>query len=519
MTLDLSSATHHIRPRKKAQQNEKKASPDSSAGADENPPATAQALENEDVTNERDVEMQDDAAEPRSIAMNDNDPSAIPAIEDPEDRIQILDLHSSNPVISYQNQIYSCEWTSTIGTDLLLTAPDPDYPHPILQDEPGVSILAATGIKLFARPVQMTPRTGASTSEKTPNPAPAISNQTNNTSATATQASPIKIPTNLTASKSRENQAKFLEKLIAIKAAKGEKDEVTVFTQKANQGSGWRSHQKALEQEHAAEESEMPDTEAGAPNTPSRRATTRGRGKIGRPRGRRRGRATHGGLFRDYRPQLFDSTPDSWDQLIAPNPAISPQNMVNRIPIPSSSTSHPPRPPVSFQITSPTESHAGPASIGVGMLEASTRSVDPTPTNTSTSPTVTANPTPTNVPSEHRDAAIEPANYEPSSEWVHGMMTGEAAASVAAAAFSDAERMVVDDTAVVVAEGSTAFAPLAAFPASTKPVEDISGPAASDETNPVDFSAAASSANADATIPVVDNPASPSTVEVQMEDV
>ena len=38
--------------------------------------------------------------------------------------IQILDLHTHNPLISYQGQLLSCRWASTIGSDLLFA----DFP-------------------------------------------------------------------------------------------------------------------------------------------------------------------------------------------------------------------------------------------------------------------------------------------------------------------------------------------------------------------------------------------------------
>ena len=63
-------------------------------------------------------------------------------------------------------------------------------------------------------------------------------------------------------------------------------------------------------------------------STPQQQSQSgKGKGTIGRPRGSRRTkgpRTAKGGLFRDYRPQLWDtpgadiragSTPESWDQL------------------------------------------------------------------------------------------------------------------------------------------------------------------------------------------------------------
>ena len=110
-----------------------------------------------------------------------------------------------------------------------------------------------------------------------------------------------------------------------MKAAKGETDEVTVYAQRTNQGSGWRSQQHAIAERRASEAAEDREPEEGII-----RSTLNRRGRIGRPR---RGawrtsgpRTAKGGLFRDYRPQLWDAegadisngssrTPESWDQV------------------------------------------------------------------------------------------------------------------------------------------------------------------------------------------------------------
>ena len=239
-----------------------------------------------------------------------------PSLPEPKDRIQVLDLHTQNPLISYQNQLYSCEWTSTLGTDLLLTAPAPEFSHPILREKPNVSVLAASSIKLMGRPAHIASRNSAEERGQQSTPAPETS-IASASAASPEKATPVNIPLGATASRARQKQASFLERLIAIKAKKGETDNVTVYTQKVNQGTGWRSQRKASE----AIEDEEDET---AP-----KQSLRGRGTGGRPRGSRRTsgpRTAKGGLFRDYRPHLWDTpgadiragpslTPSSWDQL------------------------------------------------------------------------------------------------------------------------------------------------------------------------------------------------------------
>ena len=73
--------------------------------------------------------------------------------------------------------------------------------------------------------------------------------------------------------------------------------------------------------------------EEGDETSTPQQQSQRGKATIGRPRGSRRtrgARTAKGGLFRDYRPQLWDtpgadiragSTPENWDQLEGNGPA------------------------------------------------------------------------------------------------------------------------------------------------------------------------------------------------------
>ena len=239
-----------------------------------------------------------------------------PSLSGPEDRIQILDLHTLNPIVSYRNQMYSCEWTSTLGTDLLLTTPTSDFSHPILREKPDVSVLAASRIKLMGRPAQIANRHGAKENGQQSPPPPETSSTLPSTASTENHI-PFKIPLGPMTSHARQKQANFLERFMALKAKKGEKDSITINTQKVNQGSGWRSQRKASEAREDGDDEITP------------KQSRRGRATIGRPLGSRRNRGPRtakGGLFRDYRPQLWDtpgadiraghsSTPESWDQL------------------------------------------------------------------------------------------------------------------------------------------------------------------------------------------------------------
>lgn len=313
VTLDISSAADY----NKLPANKKKK-------LDSSPPKSSQPTTLPEAQDNAGPSEPPEAPVPETPASMDVDPNLEQVEEDtplpgPNDRIQILDLHTQNPLISYRNQLYSCEWTSTLGTDILLTAPNPDFPHPVLREKPDVSVLATSSVKLMGRPAQLVSRLRAEEAQPSTTPAadtPLASAQPTNPD----NPTPVKIPLGATPTRARQNQANFLERLMAIKAKKGEKDSVTVYTQKVNQGTGWRSQRKASEA-FGEEEAEEAEAEKSTPK--------RGTATIGRPRGSRRTkgpRTAKGGLFRDYRPQLWDTpgadiragstfTPESWDQL------------------------------------------------------------------------------------------------------------------------------------------------------------------------------------------------------------
>ena len=197
-------------------------------------------------------------------------------VSDLQDRIQILDLHTSNPVISYQNQIYSCQWTDTIGTDILLTPPDSAIPIPPQHKYPGFAIQGMTRVKLVGQPVQLIPRVETRGANKPvpPEEISAIGTPTippsAESSSTPTRTFPpqsqqfhprTRIPINPSDSRSRQNQARFLELLMEAKASKGETDSVTVYSKRRNTGTGWRSwgRKDAEDAEDAKDDQDKPD--------------------------------------------------------------------------------------------------------------------------------------------------------------------------------------------------------------------------------------------------------------------
>jgi hypothetical protein len=74
--------------------------------------------------------------------------------------VQISGLHTTNPLVMYNGQLLSCQWTSTIGTDLYFTKPQTDEGelHQPLRSLPSVDLLSVGRAKLIARVGRLRPQ-------------------------------------------------------------------------------------------------------------------------------------------------------------------------------------------------------------------------------------------------------------------------------------------------------------------------------------------------------------------------
>lgn len=146
--------------------------------------------------------------------------------------IQVLDLHSDNPIISYKGRIFSGTWASNIGTELIFGAHDEiaerDLPH--LQALPGgVDLMAASSVRILTTPADLRPK-------YRPEGGPALMLPYANRRPVPDRyramrkESKIEIPIAFDKHGRRKPQARFLENLMAIKKKKNEFDEVTTIT-------------------------------------------------------------------------------------------------------------------------------------------------------------------------------------------------------------------------------------------------------------------------------------------------
>ncbi|UKZ75201.1 hypothetical protein TrVFT333_002876 [Trichoderma virens FT-333] len=134
---------------------------------------------------------------------------------EPLEEIQILELHSRNPIISYRGRVFEGQWAEVIGTEAILAdreAKDASQ-LPALRHLPGgVDILGASSSRILTTEKILKPKVAQEDSLAV------IREEWN-----------IRIPPGKDRTGERAQQLRFLENLIALKKKRGDADEVTVY--------------------------------------------------------------------------------------------------------------------------------------------------------------------------------------------------------------------------------------------------------------------------------------------------
>ncbi|KAJ2970746.1 hypothetical protein NUW58_g9602 [Xylaria curta] len=148
----------------------------------------------------------DDRGKQRSNAEDEDEEGAN------RERVQILELHSENPIISYKGRVFSGRWCENTTTELLMTRGDEDSSLPILRHlEDGVDLLAASSSRITVTEQKFKPK----------------ASQRDHQRSSAYLPQTIIPPVDPKASQERTDQRNFLADLIALKRRKGETDDVT----------------------------------------------------------------------------------------------------------------------------------------------------------------------------------------------------------------------------------------------------------------------------------------------------
>ncbi|KAG9502873.1 hypothetical protein J7337_005708 [Fusarium musae] len=166
------------------------------------------------LSNDKDKGKAVDRGEPEDDTRDDVDKT-----RDENENIQILELHSEKPVISYKGRTFEGSWAEVIGTEAIFTARDSDRPLPALRHLDGnIDFLGACASRIATKETVVKPKMIRE------DPLAAIREEWN-----------IRIPVGKDRSGERAEQTRFLENLMAIKKRNKEKDQVTVW---AKDGEG-----------------------------------------------------------------------------------------------------------------------------------------------------------------------------------------------------------------------------------------------------------------------------------------
>jgi hypothetical protein len=193
----------------------------------------------EDDKNDEENESNRDGGPRKSSLADGSQPSPKNTDSETEDtelateleKIQILELHSENPIVMYKGHTFSCNWTENIGTELLFTARDADNPQPTLRSlHHGVDLLAASSARLTSTDATLLPK-------------PKTHVLTKDAYSPQGKPSPqamFNVPVGHGAGQARKDQAHFLQRMQEAKFRKGETDEVTIFATARASNKLWR---------------------------------------------------------------------------------------------------------------------------------------------------------------------------------------------------------------------------------------------------------------------------------------
>ncbi|KAI1467911.1 uncharacterized protein F4812DRAFT_382119 [Daldinia caldariorum] len=161
----------------------------------------------------------DNSDEEGEVSRTSQPKESQPPDDGDDHEVQILDLDTTNPIISYKGRVYSGQWNQNIGTELLMAKRDYDNPLPALRQlDHDVDLLAASCARINVKEKQLKPKDAAIKRQ-----------QDVNTYREQQTSQPIVPPAEKWAGPERIAQGNFLEKFIALKKKLGETDEVTVI--------------------------------------------------------------------------------------------------------------------------------------------------------------------------------------------------------------------------------------------------------------------------------------------------
>lgn len=142
--------------------------------------------------------------------------------------VQIIGLHTTNPLIMYNGQLLSCHWGSTIGTDMFFVKPGSmeDGKTEPMRSLPSVDLLSLGSTKLLAKVGRLKPRDDLFDDTQTERAESAALNK--HESANSTAGEDIAATDEIPEENIQPAPDSFLAKLNQVKAKRGESTRLAI---------------------------------------------------------------------------------------------------------------------------------------------------------------------------------------------------------------------------------------------------------------------------------------------------
>jgi len=162
---------------------------------------------------------------------------AVPGIDSNQNKgggVQILDLHCHNPMISFQDQMYSCTWTDMIGTNMFFTHPLELPLFDAYKSTDHYDLLGISRIKLAGRRAQVTEKKVTKKRARDAQDEAELADTGENQGIRTDTGKSLGdfVSRNTSGNMELRKQADFLQRLSAAKKARGDKDIVRTFVSK-----------------------------------------------------------------------------------------------------------------------------------------------------------------------------------------------------------------------------------------------------------------------------------------------
>ncbi|KAI4961103.1 hypothetical protein J4E86_000128 [Alternaria arbusti] len=172
-------------------------------------------------------------AQPAEFAADSNDGQETATMGE----VQIIGLHTPNPLVMYNGQLLSCHWTSTVGTDMFFVKPNanPSTQSDTLRSLPSVDLLALGSAKLVAKVGRLRPRDDLFDDASNTQQAAEVASAADGNQGTTTSVNNIPDVQHSSNEEASPASSSFLARLNEAKAKRGEKSRLAIS--KTSEGS------------------------------------------------------------------------------------------------------------------------------------------------------------------------------------------------------------------------------------------------------------------------------------------